>query len=155
VAAVANYSDAIVECRYVTIADNIGGGVKSHCNSSGTGGYEASLVLSNSIVANNGAVGVVTEDLTPTIDYNDVYGHSTNYYDQAVAGLHDISVDPEFVAAENYHLDANSPCRDACLDIGIPLDLDASIRPQVDSYDMGCYEMPVPPPPQGGVMCIR
>lgn len=122
--------------RFCTIADNIGGGVRTDAS----GANSADFSITNCIIANNGATGITTDDPTPSIDYNDVNGHTANYAGTASAGPHDISQVPVFVGAGNYKLGKRTPCRDTGTNIGIYVDLVGVTRPLNAGYDMGCYE---------------
>ncbi len=82
----------------------------------------------------------------PTIDYNDVWNNglsAADNYSDVTEGANDISLNPLYVGSGDYHLQAASPCVDAIpTNVGdtIPEDLEGTVRPQVDGYDMGCYE---------------
>jgi hypothetical protein len=95
-------------------------------------------------IITNFASGISFSGTTPlmTIDYNDVYGNTTNY-DGCTAGANDINPpqDPSYVGGTDYHLQPGSPCIDA-IPTGDPVsdDLEGNARPQGLGYDMGCYE---------------
>jgi hypothetical protein len=87
--------------------------------------------------------------ITPTIDYNDVWGNSLNNYSLPigiVTGTHSISLNPNFVTthADDYHLAGDSPCIDAGDPAGIPpapaTDLDGQPRPAAGGVDIGADE---------------
>jgi hypothetical protein len=100
-------------------------------------------------IITNFVAGIRFTGTTPsmTIDYNDVWGNTTNY-DGCTAGTNDISLDPSFVGGGDYNLQSGSPCIDA-----IPTsagdtateDLEGNTRPQGLGYDMGCYESSAAP----------
>lgn len=105
-------------------------------------------VISNNIISNNGganpnsglAVGIYVSTGTPTLSYNNVYGNSQGSYTGVAAGIGDISVDPKFVGAADYHLQSDSPSINtgdsALSDIGIACDTPAR------RSDMGAYGGP-------------
>lgn len=115
--------------RFCTIADNPGGGAYAANN--------CKILAINCILSNNGPFGLKT-DSSGTSDYNDVYGHTTDYSGLS-AGANDISADPLFVDASNddYHLQGTSPCIGIGTDVGITDDLDGNTRV---GFDLGCYE---------------
>lgn len=94
------------------------------------------------IITNFGQYGI-NNDLSfpgnPVIEYNDLYGNSTNYNN--CSGTNDISLDPSYVGGGDYHLQPGSPCIDA-IPTGDPvgMDLVGYDRPKGEGYDMGCYE---------------
>ncbi|MBC7286735.1 MAG: right-handed parallel beta-helix repeat-containing protein [Armatimonadetes bacterium] len=56
-------------------------------------------------------------------------------------GQHSLSADPKFLAADDFRLAADSPCRGRGLaDAAPPTDID--LRPRVGSVDLGCYQAP-------------
>jgi predicted outer membrane repeat protein len=81
-----NSSAANVTLKHCTLADNVGGAVRADLSS---GAVRGDVTIQNCIFANNGSVGVTTDD--PTIDYNDFFGQTTNYAGTALAGVHDLS----------------------------------------------------------------
>jgi len=142
---------ASITMRYTTVADNTGGGVLSIVGRTGTG-YMGQIDIANSIIANNGAIGIRTDDLVPMIDYNDVYGHTTNYHDDGTGtvlpGANDISLDPQFVDAllADYRILLGSPVIGAWPDLSILIDLLGDARPGLDGLiTMGAYETLVEP----------
>lgn len=128
---------ANITLKHCTLADNEGSGVRADL-STGNG----DVVIQNCIVANNGLIGVTTDDTTPTINFNDVYGQTTNYAGTAVAGLNDLSGDPLFAdaSAGNYRLTKVSPGIDSGTNLTIGVDLVGGYRPARLAYDIGAYE---------------
>jgi uncharacterized protein YkwD len=96
----------------------------------------ASLV-ENSIIVSNSGDGLVGNNKSPTVRYNDVWGNGQNYRG-ITAGLGDLSVDPLFEAENSgdYRLQVDSPV----IDMGNPApaynDRDGSRN------DMGAYGGP-------------
>lgn len=148
--------------RHTTIADNYNGGAGNRIRTY-NGFQNGPLVLSvtNCIIANNGPVGlsssfpVAYTNFNIGIDYNVVYGQTTNYHGAATNALrvNDRNVDPEFVGGSDYQLKRRSPAMDSALNIGINIDLLGSVRPVGLGYDRGCYEMPEIP--KGTVFSLR
>lgn len=88
-----------------TIADNPDGGAYAANN--------GRIDAVNCILSNNGPFGLKTDN-SGTSDYNDVYGHTTDY-DGLSAGANDISADPLFVDAGNDdYLGFDLGCYEAC-----------------------------------------
>ena len=85
-------------------------------DNSGSGLYFVSS--SRPVVANNiiafASYGVYNYGGDPQMFYNNVFGNTEDYVGVG-SGIGDISVDPLFVdrVSGNYHLTANSPCREA------------------------------------------
>lgn len=105
-------------------------------------------VINNIIVKYQYGITGISE-ISPTIDYNDVWGNSLNNYSLPVGivtGTHSISLNPNFVSthADDYHLASNSPCIDAGDPAGIPPapqnDLDGQPRPAAVGIDIGADE---------------
>jgi parallel beta-helix repeat protein len=105
--------------------------------------------ITNNIVVSY-EVGIFGSGLiTPVMDYNDVWGNTTDDYSlpvSVVPGTHNISVDPLFTdpAVDDYHLQTDSPCIDAGDPDGVPpappTDIDGDRRPTGDSVDIGADE---------------
>jgi len=67
------------------------------------------------------------------VDYCDI--------DQVGYTGNNIRQDPLFIGAEDFHLQAGSPCIDAAVSTIAPAtDLEGTVRPQGNGYDIGCYE---------------
>ena len=120
------------------------------------GGFDAQVQLSNNIVAASTAQPAVLCDTTyssasPIFDHNDLFnsaGPATQgSCTQAVGGNGNISADPQFAAAGDYHLQATSPAIDAGNN-GAPLlpsaDLDGQPRINGTAVDQGVYEVQRP-----------
>jgi len=127
-----------------TLADNTGGGISVN---TGASNKEANLVVLNSILANNGATGITTNDPTPTIDFNDVIGHLVDFDGNASQGPNGVSVAPLFVdpASGDYRLLSTSPLLDAGTDLGIIVDLLGNTRPDGAGFAIGAFEVGVAP----------
>ncbi len=76
------------------------------------------MAIVNNIVVSNTTYGIEQDSATTTpistTDYNDVYGNTSGNYYLVGAGVHDMSVNPRFVAASPdlaayYHIQASSP----------------------------------------------
>ena len=94
------------------------------------------------IIVNNTGFGINgVESASATIDYNDVWGNTENYFEFFPAGEHDISVDPQFVDGGNgnFHLQAGS----ACVDAGDPAP--KFNDPDGSRNDMGAFGGPSAP----------
>jgi uncharacterized protein YkwD len=93
-------------------------------------------VIENTIIVDNAGDGLAGIG-SATARYNDVWGNGRNY-SGIEAGTGDIGVDPLFVdaGAEDYRLQASSPCRDAGNPASEYDDLDGSRN------DMGAYGGP-------------
>ncbi len=74
---------------------------------------DSSLITTNNIISGSdvGLYRVIGSPSTNQIDFNDVYGNTSDYLNCS-AGANDISAAPDFVAG-SYHLRATSPCIDA------------------------------------------
>jgi parallel beta helix pectate lyase-like protein len=130
-----------------TVAGNFGG-------DSGVflGGFDEQVQLSNNIVAAAGAVPAVLCDTTysstlPVFDRNDLFnsaGPATQGSCSTVVGTSgNISADPTFVAAADYHLQGTSPAIDAGNSSAPSLaatDLDGMPRISGVAVDQGAYE---------------
>ncbi|MFH0774152.1 MAG: right-handed parallel beta-helix repeat-containing protein [bacterium] len=114
-----------------------------HCNSS-------SPTIYNNIITKNGTIstyyGIYNNSGTPTINYNCVFGNglggNRNYYNCS-AGPNDISVDPQFIGNDDFHLQSTSSCINAGSNTvpALPLtDKDGNPRIMDGTVDMGAYE---------------
>jgi len=136
-----------LDLAYCTVADNVGGGIQDF--ESGDIGYNSygDLRVRDSIVTNNGVFGIAytksAYNHPPVLDYNDVYGQTSNYSGDAVGqATNSLSVDPAFLdpTNNNYQLPlVGSPARGAALNIGIYTDLLGTARPQW-YFDLGAYQ---------------
>jgi uncharacterized repeat protein (TIGR01451 family) len=101
-------------------------------------------IVNNVIVSNSYGIRAHT-DASGTLDYNDVWGNTSQDYDLPGAlepGAHSIQADPRFVdAVENdYHLRFDSHCINAGLDVGVLTDMDGELRPNGLGPDIGADE---------------
>ena len=110
-------------------------------------GYTNVLSATNCIIANNGPVGLNAYDGGKSnfafgIDYNIVYGQTTNYAGLATNALHsnDLNVNPKFIGGGNYKLQGASLAADSGINIGVSNDLVNVVRPLGAGFDRGCYE---------------
>ncbi|OPZ31354.1 MAG: polymorphic membrane protein [Lentisphaerae bacterium ADurb.BinA184] len=142
-------NDYAVDIVHSTIVDNPGGGISVTYNGEAS---DLGVRVRDSIVANNGAVGVHFNRNggtgTAVLEYNDVWGQASNYLGDAAAGAGAMSVDPGFKASggEAYTLGTSSPLIDAGTNLGIAVDLLGLARPDGAGYAMGAFEVPVPEP---------
>lgn len=60
--------------------------------------------------------------------------------------IHGINLEPQFVSSTDFHICANSPCKDRGVILGEPyaFDRDGKKRPQGPTFDMGAYEIVIP-----------
>ncbi len=77
-------------------------------------------------------------------DYNCYYANNTDLAGGTSAGANDVTADPLFVGAGDYHITGSSPCHDTGMDSGETPDADGRARPIGPAYDMGAYELPLP-----------
>lgn len=102
----------------------------------------STAIIKNNIIVNNTGFGINgVESALATIDYNDFWGNTENYFELFPAGEHDISNDPLFVDAGSgdFHLQSGSPCVDA----GDP---DSQFNdPDGSRNDMGAFGGPFAP----------
>jgi outer membrane protein assembly factor BamB len=130
-------SAEVFDVRNCTIVDNGNHGI----NLAGMTEERAPLYnVYNTIVTGNGT-GIYAVDTFDGMDYNNVWGNTTNYAGEASAGGNSISADPEYTDAGNddYRIYTSSPCSGVGSSSYAPdYDLDK------DSYkeppSMGCYE---------------
>ncbi len=88
-----------------TIIDNSSAGIVADDNSE--------VFITNNIIASNGR-GVEINTPNVTLDYNNLWDNTGGNYYNISPGVHDISVDPQFVdpSSDNYHLLPASQCID-------------------------------------------
>ncbi len=160
----------LLDILHTTIADNPGGGVEATDNNNNW--TEGDARIRNSVVANNGAVGIRFYNNQWNLSgepqssnalyaaYNDVYGHTTADYQitKADGPTDSLSLDPKFVSAsaDNYRLTVGSPCRNAATNLSVTVDLEGNARPfnaKDIGIDMGCYE--TAPPSKGTAVMVR
>jgi len=111
-----------------------------------TGVYTNNIIVSYEVgIRGNGPI-------TPVIDYNDVWGNTTADYNLpagVVTGTHNISLNPLFTnpAADDYHLQSDSPCVNAGDPAGVPpappTDIDGDSRPIGGRVDIGADEFAI------------
>ncbi|MFH1898341.1 MAG: right-handed parallel beta-helix repeat-containing protein [Candidatus Desantisbacteria bacterium] len=116
--------------------------------------YPTPLTVTNNIITNNGTsssqegYGIHYSNGTLTVDYNCVWGNgttTTNNYYKCTVGTGSISSDPLFVGNGDYHLQSDSPCKDAGTNSAIPtwLTTDKDGRQRMNGIvDIGAYEYP-------------
>jgi len=154
-----NSSPTIINCLITENNAPSGGGIAvfyspsqtvTNCtitaNSATDGGGIASLVYSFPTITNSIIYGNTATGNGPNI-YNDSYSTTNVTYscvEGGYTGTGNISGDPKFVpAANDYHLQSDSPCIDTGTSTGAPsIDLDGITRPQGAGVDMGAYEVP-------------
>ena len=158
-------STTLVNCSFVSNTSQMGGGmyngsasILTNCTftgnvaPSGGGIYNSSnsLILTNSILWNNGASAIYNGSSTPVITYCDIEG--------GYAGTGNINADPCFVRSPwsgmdgvwgtadddygDFRLGSSSPCINAGLNSAntLPADLAGNPRVQDDVIDLGAYE---------------
>ncbi len=128
------------------LTDN--GGYGMFCATAGT-----NIEFIHNTVGGNGSYGIYVNagslDILNSVVWDngdDLYGVSAEYSDieDGDAGLGNISADPVFVGAGDYHITETSPCINTALTLAGPslieVDYDANDRPQEDDFDMGADE---------------
>ncbi|MFC1931213.1 right-handed parallel beta-helix repeat-containing protein, partial [Chloroflexota bacterium] len=145
-----NSSATIVNC---TIVDNTANKLSDTVGGNGGGIYinTSTPVIANSIITNNTAPNsgggiFVSNSPSANITHNDVWSNSTDDYSGIAdqTGINgNISQDPQFAEAGDYHLQSGSPCIDAG-DNSVPglpdTDKDGISRIANGTVDMGVYE---------------
>ena len=126
-----------------TVTDNVSGGILAV--------RQSSFTIINSILWNNGfnyEVELYGSDWPEsTISYSNVQGGWDSVYSDPESsppmwGEGMIEMDPLFVnpAGDDYHLNPNSPCIDAGIDMGVYADIDGDVIPQGCGFDIGADE---------------
>lgn len=107
-------------------------------------GATLSGVLANNIVAGHSGYGMgIADDLAGSFvnHHNLVFGNADDYF---TPGPGTLTVDPQFVGANDFHLQSSSPARQAGDDAAVPADitgdLDGARRIQGSAVDLGAYE---------------
>lgn len=159
---ISNTHDAInVESSSPVIVNNTivgnglidsGDGIRLWSNVTCTSPYCTTGNIINNIIVHH-EVGISgTGVITPTVDYNDIWGNTLTDYQLpggVVTGTHNLSLDPIFVnlVNEDYHLKNNSPCVNAGDPAGVPpappTDIDGLPRPTDGRVDIGADEFQV------------
>ncbi|OIP42241.1 hypothetical protein AUJ95_01945 [Candidatus Desantisbacteria bacterium CG2_30_40_21] len=113
--------------------------------------FSSSPNIYNNIIIKNGITntdcyGIYNDYSSPIIDYNCIWGNgqdgSNNYFGCSAAS-HDISTNPQFIGAGNYHLQATSPCINKGTNTVANLPetgMDGNPRILQTTVDMGAYE---------------
>ncbi|MBU1752240.1 PEGA domain-containing protein, partial [bacterium] len=116
-----------------TLSGNVHG-ICCHCSSP---------TITNNIISENSSYGIYCNSSSPLINYNDVWGNSGDNYYGCSAGTNDISVNPQFIAGGDFHLQSSSPCINSGTNTApsIPsTDKDSNPRIANGTVDMGAYE---------------
>ncbi len=107
-------------------------------------GATLSGVLANNIVVGHSDYGMgIEDDLAGSFinHHNLVFGNADDYF---VPGPGTLTADPQFVGANDFHLQSSSPARQAGDDAAVPADitgdLDGAPRIQGPAVDLGAYE---------------
>lgn len=101
-------------------------------------------MLANTVVANNGTRGIIIGAAIAggfANEHNLVFGNGSNDF---TPGAGTVLADPRFAGAQDFHLRANSPARDAgntALAAGIAVDLDGAPRVFGPAVDIGAWEV--------------
>jgi hypothetical protein len=117
-----------------TIAENDGNGVRSIAT-------DGIIIVNNIIVKNKQYGADITDAISYTIDYNDMFSNS---YVGVITGTHDLSVNPNFIgngsASHHYHILATSPVSKTGSSVWAPpKDVDGEER--VVCYSMGADQL--------------
>ncbi|MCO4770291.1 MAG: lamin tail domain-containing protein [Deltaproteobacteria bacterium] len=105
-------------------------------------GTNGNSVVRNNIVTSN-LFGLQCDSCTAVMDFNNVWGNTTNYSGDASASSDDLNVDPIFMdlATGNLRLQETSPMIDAgSTDGAPPVDWDGLARPSGAGIDIGADE---------------
>ena len=147
-----------------TVLSNGAGGVAAYASSSGSilhntlvgNAYGASSAyLTGAVAVGTGALVVATNSMTSNYYglscsscsgarvFNNVWGNTTNYINDATADASDLSADPLYAdaAAGDYRLSALSPCINAGTNVlSVSTDAAGEARPQGPAVDIGADE---------------
>lgn len=105
-------------------------------------GTNGNSSVRNNILTSN-LFGLQCDSCTAVMEFNNVWGNTTNYSGDASASSDDMSVDPIFadLAAGNLRLQETSPMIDAGTSTGAPsVDWDGLPRPSGAGFDIGADE---------------
>ncbi|MBN1538448.1 MAG: right-handed parallel beta-helix repeat-containing protein [Anaerolineales bacterium] len=142
-------SPEIINNTIVSQILNSGAGINLHSewgcepNDCTTGSYINNIIVKYEYGMSSQGI------VTPTIDYNDVWGNAIynyDFYGSVVTGTHNISINPRFIntVKNNFHLLGDSPCIDAGDPAGVPpapaIDIDGQPRPSRTIVDIGADE---------------
>jgi hypothetical protein len=155
--AYSDYPNTISNCVIYSNSATNGGGIGiayAHTNitnctiygnsftTSGAGimlAIDSSANVVNSIVWGNTIDEIAANNNEVSVSYSDVEG--------GWDGTGNIDLEPLFIdpATGDFHLQADSPCRDSGTSVGAPAsDIKGTTRPQGSGYDMGAYEYAEP-----------
>jgi hypothetical protein len=104
------------------------------------------VTVQNCIITNSGDDGLDRQGGTLNHSYNLVWNNTTNY-EGTTAGTGEVSADPLYAGASDWHVETGSPALDNGTDLSAftTVDLDGIERPSGVDWDMGAYEFYVDP----------
>ncbi len=110
--------------------------------------HAGSANVLNNIVTYH-AIGIEQTGGTVSENANLLFGNTVNLAGTIASGGVAVGGDPKFVLpqADNYHLYANSPARDAGVDASVNIDIDSDARPRGGGVDIGYDELNPSAPP--------